>query len=80
MLLGYYCRRLDAPCSFLRRHQSTETRLPLSLQLMPETMFLTANLIDRFLEIKGVTRKNLQLVRTCLRDTLPLMPLQPCWG
>ena len=32
-------------------------------QLMPETLFLTTNLIDRFLEIKGVTRKNLQLVR-----------------
>lgn len=82
MLLGYYnisCSRLDAPCSFLRRHQSTETRLPLSLQLMPETLFLTANLIDRFLEIKGVTRKNLQLVRTCLRE-IPLMLLQPCWG
>ncbi len=31
-------------------------------QLMPETLFLTTNLIDRFLEIKGVTRKNLQLV------------------
>lgn len=29
---------------------------------MPETLFLTTNLIDRFLEIKGVTRKNLQLV------------------
>jgi Cyclin, N-terminal domain len=34
-------------------------------QLMPETLFLTTNLIDRFLELKGVTRKNLQLVRTC---------------
>lgn len=33
------------------------------VQLMPETLFLTTNLIDRFLEIKGVTRKNLQLVR-----------------
>lgn len=32
---------------------------------MPETLFLTTNLIDRFLELKGVTRKNLQLVRTC---------------
>ena len=31
---------------------------------MPETLFLTTNLIDRFLEIKGVTRKNLQLVRS----------------
>jgi Cyclin, N-terminal domain len=35
------------------------------LQLMPETLFLTTNLIDRFLEIKGVTRKNLQLVSHC---------------
>ena len=33
-------------------------------QLMPETLFLTTNLIDRFLELKPVTRKNLQLVRT----------------
>ena len=33
------------------------------LQLMPETLFLTVNLIDRFLEKKQVTRKNLQLVR-----------------
>ena len=30
---------------------------------MPETLFLTINLIDRFLESKEVTRKNLQLVR-----------------
>ena len=33
------------------------------LQLMPETLYLTTNLIDRFLELKGVSRKNLQLVR-----------------
>jgi G2/mitotic-specific cyclin-B, other len=33
---------------------------------MPETLFLTTNLIDRFLEIKGVTRKNLQLVSSCM--------------
>ncbi len=32
------------------------------LQLMPETLFLTVNLIDRFLNEKQVTRKNLQLV------------------
>ena len=31
---------------------------------MPETLYLTVNLIDRFLEIKQVTRKNLQLVRS----------------
>ena len=29
---------------------------------MPETLFLTMNVIDRFLEVKAVTRKNLQLV------------------
>jgi hypothetical protein len=29
---------------------------------MPETLFLTVNLIDRFLEKKQVTRRNLQLV------------------
>lgn len=34
------------------------------MQLMPETLYLTVNLIDRFLEIKQVTRKNLQLVRS----------------
>ncbi len=31
-------------------------------QLMPETLFLTINLIDRFLECKRVSRRNLQLV------------------
>lgn len=34
----------------------------LKFKLMPETLFLTANLIDRFLEARQVTRKNLQLV------------------
>eukprot|EP00232_Nephroselmis_pyriformis_P012959 CAMPEP_0182875932 /NCGR_PEP_ID=MMETSP0034_2-20130328/13832_1 /TAXON_ID=156128 /ORGANISM="Nephroselmis pyriformis, Strain CCMP717" /LENGTH=384 /DNA_ID=CAMNT_0025008691 /DNA_START=28 /DNA_END=1182 /DNA_ORIENTATION=+ len=34
----------------------------LKFKLMPETLFLTVNLIDRFLEKKQVTRKNLQLV------------------
>ena len=29
---------------------------------MPETLFLTMNVIDRFLEEKAMTRKNLQLV------------------
>ena len=29
---------------------------------MPETLFLTMNVIDRFLEQKSMTRKNLQLV------------------
>lgn len=31
-------------------------------KLMPETLFLTMNVIDRFLEQKPMTRKNLQLV------------------
>ena len=35
----------------------------LKFKLMPETLFLTTNLIDRFLEAKQVTRKHLQLVR-----------------
>lgn len=34
----------------------------LKFKLMPETLFLTCNLIDRYLEAKQVTRKNLQLV------------------
>lgn len=34
----------------------------LKFKLMPETLFLTHNLIDRFLEKRVVTRKNLQLV------------------
>ena len=34
----------------------------LKFKLMPETLFLTHNLIDRFLSKKAVTRKNLQLV------------------
>jgi G2/mitotic-specific cyclin-B, other len=34
------------------------------LQLMPETLFLTCNLIDRYLQVKSVTRKRLQLVRS----------------
>ena len=36
--------------------------IPLPSQLMPETLYLTVNLIDRFLEQKQVTRKHLQLV------------------
>jgi Cyclin, N-terminal domain len=32
------------------------------MQLMPETLHLAVDLIDRFLERKPVTRKNLQLV------------------
>lgn len=34
----------------------------LKFKLMPETLYLTVNLIDRFLELKSVTRKHLQLV------------------
>lgn len=34
----------------------------IKFKLMPETLFLTVNLIDRFLESKQVTRKHLQLV------------------
>eukprot|EP00887_Chlorella_sp_A99_P006048 scaffold22.g6048.t1 len=34
----------------------------LKFKLMPETLYLTTNLIDRFLEAKQVTRKHLQLV------------------
>ncbi len=33
---------------------------------MPETLFLTTNIIDRFLECKRVSRRNLQLVRSPL--------------
>ena len=39
-------------------------KLQLPMQLMPETLFLTMNVIDRFLEQKPMTRKNLQLVCT----------------
>lgn len=31
-------------------------------EMMDETLFLTVNLIDRFLAVQSVTRKNLQLV------------------
>ncbi len=34
----------------------------LKFKLMPETLFLTVNLIDRYLALAPVTRKNLQLV------------------
>jgi hypothetical protein len=37
----------------------------LCLQLMPESLFLTINLIDRYLAVRQVTRKNLQLVSVC---------------
>jgi hypothetical protein len=41
----------------------TPTHRPPPPQLMPETLYLTCNLIDRFLSIRNVTRKRLQLVR-----------------
>lgn len=31
-------------------------------ELMPETLYLTINIIDRFLAVKAVTRKEVQLV------------------
>ncbi len=31
-------------------------------QLMPETLYLTVNVIDRYLSLRSVTRKRLQLV------------------
>lgn len=34
----------------------------LKFKLMPETLYLTTNLIDRFLAVSSVSRKNLQLV------------------
>eukprot|EP00878_Enallax_costatus_P017432 GHUV01018309.1.p1 GENE.GHUV01018309.1~~GHUV01018309.1.p1 ORF type:complete len:236 (+),score=89.03 GHUV01018309.1:993-1700(+) len=34
----------------------------LKFKLMPESLFLTINLIDRYLAVRPVTRKNLQLV------------------
>ena len=52
------------------------------LQLMPETLFLTMNLIDRFLEARSMTRKNLQLVGAwcpqCMH--LPACLLEVWWG
>lgn len=36
------------------------------LQLMPETLYLTCNIIDRYLAIRNVTRKRLQLVSLLL--------------
>ena len=47
-------------------------KLVRGLQLMPETLFLTMNLIDRFLEARSMTRKNLQLVGAwCTRVLAP---------
>jgi hypothetical protein len=34
----------------------------LKYELMPETLYLTVNIIDRYLSIRSVTRKELQLV------------------
>ena len=44
----------------------------MTVQLMPETLFLTMNVIDRFLEQKPMTRKNLQLVSSL---TVPVLAL-----
>lgn len=38
------------------------------LQLMPETLYLTCNIIDRYLSIRNVTRKRLQLVSALLQQ------------
>lgn len=51
------------------------TPLSCYTQLMPESLYLTVNLIDRFLEAKPVTRKNLQLVRACSLLCADLLPL-----
>jgi G2/mitotic-specific cyclin-B, other len=32
---------------------------------MPETLFLTIHIIDRYLSLEGVIRKNLKLVGVC---------------
>jgi hypothetical protein len=70
-----FCKQLlcapayHAPCTdFLSRH--------FALQLMPESLFLTINLIDRYLAARQVTRKNLQLVSTSFIVTLPLSKKQ----
>lgn len=34
----------------------------MKFKLMPETLYLTTNLIDRYLSVNSVSRKNLQLV------------------
>lgn len=49
------------PCSTL----FADTYLVCFLQLMPETLYLTCNIIDRYLAIRNVTRKRLQLVSGC---------------
>ena len=51
-------------------------KLVRGLQLMPETLFLTMNLIDRFLEARSMTRKNLQLVGAWCTQWLHL----PAWS
>ncbi len=49
----------------------------MAAQLMPETLYLTANLIDRFLEQKRVSRRNLQLVtNSLLRSRLNTLPAE----
>lgn len=46
-----YCGRLTACLSAIHH-----------TQLMPETLYLTVNVIDRYLSLRSVTRKRLQLV------------------
>jgi hypothetical protein len=43
----------------------------LHFKLMPETLFLAPNLIDRFLSKKKVTMKNLQVRNTFNRSSFP---------
>lgn len=43
------------------------------LQLMPETLFLACALIDRYLAVVQVARKNLQLVRAAFLHTWRLL-------
>lgn len=50
-------------CSpFHIHHLFVSVQVHLKFKLMPETLFLTTNLIDRFLSKEPVSRKNLQLV------------------
>ena len=48
----------------LRAHLPWRLTASVWTQLLPETLYLTCSIIDRFLEKKGVLRKRLQLVHT----------------
>jgi cyclin B len=51
-----------------------------ALQLMPETLYLTCNIIDRYLSIRNVTRKRLQLVSvTGHHQQLPISNNRSIW-